>query len=445
MKTNFIGWKAVFHFSFKQSVSSKSFRIITLLFCVAALLFVPLMSMLNGSDNAETGVTVLSIVDDSGLGIDYSGIKNIERYNELDIKMIPVAEKEQYIIQMKEKETSSEVLVAITQKEFIYSLDIYNSPNTTLQDDDIQTLANDINELFMNEKKNKLKLSDEQKSIVEHEMITETGSIDSDGEYHKTSNKKSVNTGNALFFMSSIMLIMIFIMSSSNMVSSSIVVEKANNVINLIMVNVKAEAVILGKVIAAIAQSAVQIGAAAICFVGSLILGLLVSEDGKSVSELFSDVTGGFFEKNSLNISGLMLSFIIILMGVTLFSLIAAYVGSSVSKLEEMQEGMKLYQFALLIGAYFSLAVCFLNFSGSSLLLDSIGMMMPLSAPFVCPYEILSGSTSLLMPLLSLALLIVVNVLMFVRVSGTYETRIFSSAEKKSTGLFGIKRRGELH
>lgn len=447
MKTNFNGWKAVFDFSFRQTISSKSFKIITLLFCAAALLFVPIKCMINGGSDTKTAVTVLTIADDNGLGIDYSGLRNIERYNELDIKMIPFSEKEEHIRLMKENETSSEILASITSEEFMYSLDIYSSPETSLQDSDIQTLAGDLNEHFMNEKKNKLMLSGKQKSIAEHEIITEIGSIDSQGEYHRASDEKNGNMNKAVFFMCTIMVIMIFITSSSNMVSSSIVVEKANNVINFIMVNVKAEAVVLGKILAAIAQSAVQIAAVVISFAASVIIGSAVFEDSKSVSELFGEITGDFFKDHPINIANLLLSFIIILMGVMLFSLIAAYVGSSVSKLEEMQEGMKLYQFALLIGAYFSLAVCFLNFTGSSLSFDTIGMMMPLSAPFVCPYEILSGSTNSIMPFISLAILIVVNVLMFTRVSRTYETRIFSTSAKKEKRIraFRMKRRGELH
>lgn len=447
LKTNFNGWKAVFDFSFRQTVVSKSFRIITLLFCAAALFFFPIKCMISGSNNAKTDVTLLTIADDSGLGIDYSGLKNIERYNELEIKTIPFSEKDEHIKAMKEDESSSEILISISQKEFLYSFDVYSSPETKLNDSDIQTLAEDIDDYFIKEKKNKLSLTDEQKKISEHGMITEVGSIDSNGEYRIASDEDKRDFNSNIFFMCTIMIIMIFITSASNMISSSIVVEKSNNVINFIMVNVKSEALIFGKVLSAIAQSAVQIVSVSVCFVASVFIGSAVSEESKSVSEMFSEMTGNFFNDNSVNVIDILLSFVIIILGVMLFSLIAAYVGSSVSKLEEMQEGMKLYQFALLIGAYFALAICFLNFSGSSLSIDTVGMLIPLSAPFVCPYEILSGNSGGIMPFISLAVLIISDLLLFMLVARTYETRIFSVPTKKEKHIrdFRMKRKGGVH
>ena len=191
------------------------------------------------------------------------------------------------------------------------------------------------------------------------------------------------------------------------------------------MINVRPMALIVGKILAALTTVLIQFAACGVSYLHSreiakLIFGTAQSgaeaEQKSGIMELFAHVNGGT----------LLLAAVMILVGVLFFGIVAGLAGASVSRMEEMAEGLKLYQMLLVVGSYVGIFLCIMQMMGKvSDVVVNICCILPLSAPFVLPANLLLGKVGVVTGLVSLAVVTVCTAALFSFTAKVYESMIF--------------------
>ena len=88
-------------------------------------------------------------------------------------------------------------------------------------------------------------------------------------------------------------------------------------------------------------------------------LGINTAVSGHGMDATFSDALSVFAGEHL--ILGTIISVVVILTGFLFYGFIAGIAGATVSKVEELSEGLKLFSFAVIIGAY--LVIAFMMFA----------------------------------------------------------------------------------
>ena len=137
------------------------------------------------------------------------------------------------------------------------------------------------------------------------------------------------------------------------------------------IINVKPLALLVGKVLAAILLVLIQAASVVVGIVISFIFNKLIwGSEAQSFTEAFPEVMDCL---KALNPATVLMAIIIIFVGNLFYCILAGYVGASVSKMEEITEGMKIFQMVALVGAYLGLALCVVEMSGgANVILENI-------------------------------------------------------------------------
>jgi ABC-2 type transport system permease protein len=238
---------------------------------------------------------------------------------------------------------------------------------------------------------------------------------------------------------------MLSIIFASSFVAGQIVTEKSSKIVEYLLTSVKPMAIITGKVFASVSVVLTILASFSICIVISGILNGVINMNGNGVfvlptiiSDLIdSEVMAG---ANPLTI---LLALAIIILGFVFYCFLGGVSGAMVSKIEELGEGTKLLNFAMIIGAYLALGLIMSSSLGGSGWgdLNYLVYFLPLSAPFIVPSYLLFGIISPAIGLAVVALNIVLTSGLVVFVSKVYEQLIYHNGNPlKIKDLFHLSK-----
>lgn len=260
------------------------------------------------------------------------------------------------------------------------------------------------------------------------------------------------------------MVLFILIFSYGSTVAQSIATEKTSRVMELLLTSVRPLAVVIGKVLAmgvvSFGQFAIMGIVGFLSFAISAPFGMLgramdIANDpavkealanaaqnsaGESATEemeiatAVNDLLAGF---SPLNI---LLIIVIFLLGFVFFSLIAALVGASISRMEDLQQAMMPYSLSGVLGMY----LAYMPVIGNIDSLDTgmattnpvqiFSYFFPLSSPFALPSAIMLGTLNMWQSLLAVAILAAATVLVAIVVSKVYEAIILHNGNRIKFG-----------
>ena len=147
-----------------------------------------------------------------------------------------------------------------------------------------------------------------------------------------------------------------------------------------------------------------------------------------------------------LNPLHVLLAACIFFLGVLQFAVLAGLFGAAISKMEDMGEGMKLYNVILIISAY----VCLFMKAGSmaggqATLAETVVGFIPLCSPFLVPMNLLIGQTSLITALLVIVIQVVFLILCLKLVTKVYTSMILYKGNViKFRQILGLARGKEV-
>lgn len=194
----------------------------------------------------------------------------------------------------------------------------------------------------------------------------------------------------------------------------------------------------IGKILAMLVAVLIQIiSMVALLFVSNTLSAKLSSGSGESVMSQY--LPSHIF--NNLNIPNLILCIVSIVLGLIFYATLAALAGATVSKLEEIQEGLTLFTVTNIIGCYIGLAAANILMGAGDNPFVTFAFLFPLSSPFLLPGSILIGKVGIPLAAAAIALQLIFIFLLLKFVAKVFETLILHNGNTiKPKELFKLSK-----
>lgn len=443
-KSEYLGWQEVFRFSLEQGMKAKAYKGFLIIMAVVLILSQPVMAFINNRDKEEEAyhceVTEFTIYDEVGLPIDYTKVLSVEGFEDVKINVAPTMSFDEHVKLLEEKskdkegEKSKELIVHMVYEEAGYfNLTFVKASNAAIEDEDSQKLVDTFKTYFDEERINAIQVTQEQLDFLNRsvdtkfEFVTETGEVIPEKEVNE-----AITMEEYMLIMFGILGITMIITLSGSNIANSIVTEKSTRVVEYLMINIRPMALIVGKILASLLLVLIQFAVMGISYVisGLLKMTLFGEEIGTSVNAgtVGSDVEVSAILKllSGISIAEIVVAVVVILCGVMFFCILAGLAGASVSKPEELAEGMKIFNMLGIVGSYIALGVCLMmSAGGANQLFINICGLFPISAPFVVPVCVLLDKIPMSIALISMGILLVATGFLFSFTAKVYESMIF--------------------
>ncbi len=454
------GWQRVFSFTFVQYVKTKSFIVGTIIICVLVAAICVLTNILPVlmSDEKEGG---------GEGGGDAASFSAVYLFDEPEILID------------EDKTALSETLggaVSDTDKSF-------DQLCIDLKDTDPQAAAvkisaitaedgtprqYDIRTVYSPDSKGASELNAVLSELVNRRIMLNAGvspdkyastKVDiSTFEIEAGAEEWSIIESAMNYFVPLVVSLVLFmlIFAYGQVVAQSIATEKTSRVMELLLTSVRPLAVVIGKVLAMGLVSFLQfflIGlVGGVSFAVSSPFGWMgkaadLASDPQ-IQQSLAQATSGMLTSdeqlvqavNELSASfsplNILLIIIIFLLGFVFFSLIAALIGASVSRMEDLQQAMGPYSIIGVLGMYLAYVPVIFNIDSmetgvaTTNPVQFFSYFFPISSPFALPSAILLGTLSPLQSLIGIVVLAASVVLVAVIVSKVYEAIILHNGNR---------------
>ena len=443
-KSDYLGWQEVFCFSLKQGMKEKAYYGFLIIASVVLILSQPVIAFINNvksEDVYHCEVTDFTIYDEVGLHIDYASALSEEGFEDVNIITTPTKTYEEHVKLLeeqskdKESEKSTEIIVKLVFEEAGYfNMTFVKASNAALSNEDCQKLADTFVAFFDEARIGAIEVSEEQLDFYNQpvstklEFITETGEIIPEKE-----KNEAISMEEYMLLLFLIMGVMMIVTLCGSSVAMSVVTEKSTKVVEYLMINVRPMALLTGKILSSLLMVVIQFVVLGISYGISSLLKLVLF--GNEYNKVLVD-TG--IEEGTVEISAIikliseispgevLVALVVILCGILFYCILAGLAGASVSKMDEITEGMKIYNLLIIVGSYIGLGMCIVMVNGGdNQLFIYLCSLFPISSPFVVPASVLLGKISMSIALISMAILIVVTGFMFSFTAKVYESLIF--------------------
>ncbi len=432
-KSDYSGWKEVFRFSFIQGIKQKSYLALLIIMGVAILFGPTLFALFGGSDEEKesTPVTIekLMVFDEVGIPIDYENAyigTNCENV-QIDVKQVMNSDDfDAYIKGYEDAKDSNEIALRIAFNEGGYfELVFIKASDTAFSEDEADEVVETFVGYFESKKLTVIDVSEEEYAFINQPIVSEVLFTSETGEIMPEEEKpEGISLDEYYVLLGGIMVCLMIITLSGSSIATSIVTEKSTRVIEYLMINVRPMALIVGKILACLSLTLIQFAVIGVGYVGSTVVQGMVlgAENTKSFSEIFSFVS----VLEGINIANIILAAAIIFVGILFYAILAGLAGASVSKMDELAEGMKMYQMAQMVGSYIGIGICLMEIMGDvSPIIINTCSLIPIATPFIIPATLLMGRITTLVAVIGLVILIAVTVLLYMFTANVYESMIF--------------------
>ena len=469
MRSKFTGFVDVFKFAYQQTVKTTAYKVTLAILCVVALISFPVMTLISGSTGDEHTEEVVTGAEHIGtiyIEGDFKegalakavadDLKKSEIYGGKEIIVVNAADYDE-TFKIVEDSTAGDVLVHIEYEDDITSVN-YGFMYSVYYGNKSKNVSGEASELSIYVDRSHENLltavvsgSAEAGKYVSAEYSWDTLIIGADDTVTDAEAAYSLSISEYWITYAFLMIAIFTISISGSRVGEQLVTEKSNKVIEYIMTSVKPMALIAGKVVASVATIFLLIGCLVVSFIASgLINGLMFKNPDGSMAipellQAFLD-TGAMKGANPINIIILVL---LLVGGFVFYGFLGGIAGATVSKVEEMAEGMKLYTFVMIVGAYLPLFLVMGGTMGAGDpgVFGDVIMVLPISSVFITPGYLLLGKITTGMAAIALLVMLVSVVAMMFIVSTIFETLIYYNGNpmkfKDIMKIFKDKRRAK--
>ena len=381
----------VITFTIKDMVKRKSFIISNIIILLIIVIGFNVPKFLSGIKEESTKVTVL---DNENI---FEGrLDNLhEQFLELgyDVQVDKESSKEEVQEKVKNKEISSAIILTKTDSGlyFEYLVDGMGL-NTTVPTEVISA----IQLTYQNMQLAQLGIPEENLPKINTESNISVTSLSSD---ESSSN---------VFVMMMLSIVLFYaIYFYAYQVSSAITIEKTSRIIETLVTSTSPKIIVLGK----------TIGIGLVGIMQTLIL-ILVSVVCANTF-LPPETAKAIFEMMKLSPQMIGIIAVYYLLGYSLYALLYALTGSTVSKPEEIQSANGPVAILAVIGFYLS----YFTMMNPTSNLNEIAALVPISSPFCMPFRVMMGLSSTNEVILSIVILLVT-----IFIVANISIKIYSSA-----------------
>lgn len=441
-KSSISGWKDVFTFTLTETLKNRAYRISFLLMAVIAIFALPLVQYFTrditaGSEGASPVKQVYVQNETTVAEPDFTPLNNEEAYK--NIKFVKLSEDYEAVTKRIEEKEKTSVILTIREENGGFMLDFAKAGKGPVKDTSLISLADKMSKQFDISRMSALGVSAEQNTLIHAGIETKASRLDAEGNV-LTETNSTISMNEYWFIYGILFIVMMITMMAGTQVASSVVTEKSSRIVEYLLISVRPLALMIGKILAMLSAVLIQI----------ISMILLVTVSNKISASLIADGQAGVLNQyipanifQNLNPWNIILCLILITLGLIFYAILAGLAGATVSKMEELNEGMALLTISTIIGAYVGMGAASVLMASGSNPYVYFAFLFPLSSPFILPGAILIGKADFVIAIGAIILQLIVNVLMFYFVAGIYETLILHNGNRiKVKDLFGIKKKG---
>lgn len=428
-KSMISGWRDVVSFTLIQTLKSKSFIVSYIIFLVLAAASIPIVASITKSKeidpNAESPIKQVYVDNQTTLpDMDFSNITKEASFK--NIAFTDMQEDYKTVSNKIENSEDTSVILTITIKDSQYSLSFVKASKGPVKSSSLTKLGDAVTKEFNRHKIEAMDITKDQLTMLNAKVDTKVSLLDVNGNPVIKRNDSITLNEYWLVYGICFILFMMNAMAGAQ-VATSIVTEKSTRVMEYLLTSVKPLALIIGKIIAMLTAVLIQmISLVIVVFVSNKVTSTVIYNNE-------NDMLSKYLPSNvfaHLNIGNLLLCILLVLLGLIFYATLAGLAGATVSRMEELQEGLTLFTFTNIIGLYVAIA------ASASLMLSStngfaiFAFLFPISSPFLLPGAILIGKISLPLAAGSIALLIIFNILLCRFVAKVFEALILHTGNR---------------
>lgn len=429
-KSEYRGFAQVFSFTFMQAIRSKSLQITTLIMVLIALVSFPVLNSGNKTDKDYVSpVDKVYVINNTEMkSIPYEdAFKEEKGYDKVKFEETTksVESLTEEISKKNSDENSedkaNEIVLEISLSPEVggYMLEFYRDPASDIEVEDVSNIAGTMTEWF---EKYKVSVLDADKETLEMVgKVVDYTYMDS-GEFLETEDHEIISDADYNVVYAFLMIAYMVVIMASSMVSSKVVEEKANRVVEYLMTTVRPMALILGKVVAMLTVTVGEIAVIALAGFASNKLSAMVYG-----TESSNDLLASFLSTEaikSLSAGNVIICIVMIGIGILIYGLLAGLFGASVSKMEDLQQGIKAYTFLILVAFFVSLTACEMMWTVGINGFVKFSMVFPFTSVMILPGAILIGKATVSMIVVAIVLQVITAVIVLKFVSMIYESII---------------------
>ena len=443
------GWQKVLSFTLVQHMKTKSFIVGTIVICVIVALLVAglniIPKLVSGEEDisadaagSPAAFSAVYLMDDSGL----LTAEDEAALAESGVSLKSADKGFAELIEALSGSTAEEALVLISADEadgetLGYRVKTYYSPAADSKAVDALTaLASERVEY-----RNMLNAGVTPESYAMSQRYVQTSKIQA-GSDEWNVFESAINYSVPIA-VSLVLFMLIFCYGST--VAQSIATEKTSRVMELLLTSVRPLAVVIGKVLAmgliSLLQFLLIVGV--VTLFATMPFGIM-----GDVSAIMSDpalqqvaenaqiaeaVTNSF---SHFTLGNVVLIFLIFILGFLFYSMLAALVGASISRMEDLQQAMQPYSLLGVVGVYLAYFPVMFNVdsietgAATTNPVQIFSYYFPVSSPFALPSALILGTISTLQGVIAVLILAVFVVLVAILVSKVYEAIILHNGSR---------------
>ena len=381
----------VISFTIKDMVKRKSFIISNIIILLIVIIG---FNVINWLSTQEVTLTEVTVVDNQDI---FEGrLDNLsEQFKQLgyDVKIDKTITTEELKKKVENEELDSAIVLSENENGLKFEYLVNGmSLGTTVPTE----VINAIQLTYQNMQLIKLGIPEDQLPTLNTESNIEVVSL--------SSNESSGN----IFIMMILSIVLFYaIYFYAYQVSTAITVEKTSRIIETLVTSTSPRIIVLGK----------TIGIGIVGIIQTLVLILVAVICAKTI--LPAEMLNSILEMTHLSPAIIAIIAIYYLLGYSLYALLYALTGSTVSKPEEVQSANGPVAILAVIGFYLS----YFSMMNPTSNLNEIAALVPISSPFCMPFRAMMGLSSTNEIILSVVIL-VITILLVAHIS----IRIYSNA-----------------
>lgn len=452
-KSEFRGWTEVFRFTLSQTWKNRSFLIFMIIMWVICFAAVPVLSAFTGTKKQseeeysveKTSIEKVYILDELGytdLGLKTDIFKEKSVFANVVTERVPCLPLTSVDQELDEK-TFKDLCDKVNNEPHSVIVHVYVSPLTGITFDIVRAIESKVGEKecdyigsLLVDEFNRFKyvvteMGDEQMAALDYKYEVVALLEQEDGTF--ISEQPHISEGKYWVVYAILFAIMMIVTTSSSQVATAVAMDKSTKVMEYLLTSIRPMALVFGKVVASVVSTVLQI---TISFVLALASNLLTKQ-ATGTDFLKAKLPGGIME--NITLPNFLIAIVGVAAGVMFYGFVAGLCGAMVRKLEEMQESMSLLVILTLIGAYLAMFASMSMQKSLSNPLFYAAMFVPISAPFLLPGVCIVGAGALWLRLVSLAVILLLDVIVLFISARIYEILIMYNGNKiklKDLGKF---------
>ena len=312
MKNKFTGWKDVFVFTLTQALKSRAYQVSLMVLLILALVSMPLISLITSrgqeDENAPSPIQKVYVDNESDFSdIEFTEILADHRMSHIQFETMQ--EDYDVVSERIEEEENDSVILSITDGEGAYTLHFVKASKGPVSDNSIQLLGDMVAQQFEKLKLDSLNMTEEQIAMI-YAGVNSWVSVTDDSGAAIVKEDTSITFSEYWVIYGILFVVLMISMMASTQIATSIVTEKSTRVIEYLLTSVKPLALMVGKTLAMLTATIIQMGSMFIAlFISNSLSGQFSSTGDQSVIGKY--VPGNLFE--NLNTANIILCILVFL------------------------------------------------------------------------------------------------------------------------------------